>query len=77
MAGNPEVRRRSLETYKNFNKFTHAGALGVAILVPALAVPALTLAAVDGAQIIAINEFNKKKSGPVAMKQGQEYRLAA
>lgn len=61
MAGNPEVRSRGLEVYKNFNKLTLASALGVAILVPSLVVPALTLAAIDLAQILAINRINRKK----------------
>lgn len=56
-----QPRHKSLEVYKNVNKLTLAGSLGVAVLVPPLAVPALALAAVDGAQIYAINRINKKK----------------
>lgn len=61
MAGNPEVRSQSLELYKNVNKVTLVGALGVAIFVPALIVPALALATIDLGQIIAINRINRKK----------------
>lgn len=70
MAGNPEARSRALETYKKFNKFTLAGSLGVAILVPALAVPAIALAAVDGIQILAIDKINKKKEEKVVFQRG-------
>lgn len=75
MAGNPEVRSKTLETYKNFNKLTAVGALGVAgvsaFIAPPLVVPALGLAAIDGVQIAAINKINKKGT-----PQKQELRYA-
>lgn len=63
MAG-PEVRSQALEGYKNFNKLTLTGALGIAAFTPALAPligPALGLAAIDVGQIVFINSINKKK----------------
>lgn len=56
-----DVRFKSLETYKKFNKFTLAGSLLVALFVPTLTAVALGMAAVDGVQIVAIDKFNKKK----------------
>ncbi len=66
MAG-PEVRSQALEGYKNFNKLTLTGALGIATIAaftPALTPligPALGLAVVDASQIVFINSINKKK----------------
>ncbi len=75
MAGSPEARSQALEKYKNFNKLTFVGSLGVAgvsaFVAPPLVVPALGFAAIDGAQIIAINKINKKNS-----VQKQELRHA-
>jgi hypothetical protein len=65
-----EVRSKSLETYKKFNKLTLAGAIGVAVFVPVLAVPALGLAAIDAGQIYAVNKLNKKKEA--GSKQGEK-----
>ena len=61
MKENVQPRSKGLEMYKKWNKLTLAGSLGVAVLVPPLAAPALAMAAVDGAQIYAINRVNKKK----------------
>ncbi len=62
MAGKEgEVRSGLLEKYKKFNKLTLAGSLTVAFFVPALVIPALSLAAVDVGQIVIIDKLNKKK----------------
>ena len=67
MAGSPERQQpngaidKGLDAWQTLNKVTLAGSIGVAILVPALAVPALTLAVVDGVQIVAINEAKKHR----------------
>lgn len=68
MKENTEVRSRGLEAYKNLNKLTLVGALGVAVFVPALAVPALGMAAVDVGQIYFIDKINKKKQGGVVFQ---------
>lgn len=75
MKENQEVRSKGLEAYKNLNKLTLAGSLGVAVLVPVLAVPALTLAAVDVGQIYAINKINKKKEHASVPRMGEKVTI--
>ncbi len=55
-----EVRSTKLELYKNFNKLTLAGSIGVAVFVPVLAGPALVAAGIDVGQVYAINKVNRK-----------------
>ncbi len=67
MAGSPERQQkgaidRGLDVWQNINKVTLAGELGVALFVPALAVPALTLAAIDGVQMIAIMQVQESRN---------------
>lgn len=61
---NPE-RGGFVESYKKLNELTLVGALGVAIVgaffAPSLVAPAIAFAAFDGAQIVAINEYQKRK----------------
>jgi len=61
---NPE-RGGIVEGYKKLNKLTMSGALGVAVIgaffAPALIVPALAWAVVDGGQIVAINKYQSWK----------------
>lgn len=56
-----------IEGYKKINKITMTGALGVAVVgalfAPALIAPALAIAAVDGAQIIGIDKYQKWREG--------------
>jgi len=66
---NPEKGNRFVEGYKTLNKFTFVGFLGVAAVgaafAPSLIAPAPTLAAIDGAQIVALHTWqnrNKAKS---------------
>lgn len=60
-----QKRSKILELYKNVNKLTMVGFLGLAavsaVVAPALVVPALGLAAIDGGQMIVIDRINKKK----------------
>ena len=72
MKESAQPRHKSLEVYKNVNKLTLAGSLGVAVLVPPLAAPALALAAVDGAQIYAINRINKKKEVQQSVRSSEQ-----
>jgi hypothetical protein len=65
-----ETRSKALEWYENLNKLTLVGALGFAVVAsfvaPALVVPALALAAVDVAQIVVINQINRRRPQPQA-----------
>src|SRR3954470_13552569 len=68
----PGAVNKGLETWNKFNKVTLTAELAVALFVPALAAPALALAAVDGAQIVIINkvkEKNMKNKEANSMKQ--------
>lgn len=61
--GSPEGSR-VIEGYKNWNKLTLKLSLGFALFgaffAPALIAPALTMAAIDGGQIILINKYQNK-----------------
>lgn len=66
--GSQETRSGSLEKYKDFNKLTLTGALGLAVIaavtpgLQSLVTPALTFAAFDIGQIVFIDKVNKKKA---------------
>lgn len=61
-------KSKVLEGLKNINKLTMVGFLGfagvAAFVAPELVVPALSLAAVDGGQVLLINKLNSKKNKP-------------
>ncbi|MBI4098188.1 MAG: hypothetical protein HY426_04080 [Candidatus Levybacteria bacterium] len=79
-----ETRIKPLEWYKNLNKVTLVGALGVAgvsAVVPALhplVVPSLLWAGSDAFQIVVIDKINKKKPQEHVVyqaKQGNDERI--
>lgn len=69
-----------IEGYKKLNKITLTGALGVAFagafFAPAIVWPALTLAAIDGAQIVGINKYQNWRERGKSMKPGKAMRLS-
>ena len=68
---NPGIVDKGLEGWQKFNKITltvgiSAGVVGVALGLPWLATLGFGSAALDAAQILALNEVKKKRNSPKA-----------
>ena len=65
MAGKEGFINRGLDTWQEINKITLVGALGfaavAAVVAPPLVTPALTIAVIDGGQMLAINHLRNNR----------------